>query len=293
MSKQPNFLIIGAAKSGTTTLYQHLRAHPDVFLPDVKEPHYFVSDKALNFDVVSEKGAYRSLFQEAVQPLIGEASTGYLYFPGTAQKIHQVLPNCKIIALLRNPTARAFSMWGHQVREGLESMTFEDAVQQEIEGYSRAYQGTEFGFNYCKLGLVSDLLKEYQHQFGCENVFIGDYELLRTAPLVLMNQIYRFLGLASVPLSISNKRFNASGRPKLPWLHAFLNSQSLVRKAMVMPIKAILGKRLRHSAWQAIRNRNITSGTRHTIPAICKTQLDDYFKTEWESSLRLMSKQEV
>ena len=51
-NKLPNFIVIGAAKSGTTTLYHHLRAHPDVFMPEFKEPHYFVSDQNLNFDVI-------------------------------------------------------------------------------------------------------------------------------------------------------------------------------------------------------------------------------------------------
>ena len=290
MNKQPNFLIIGSAKSGTTTLYHHLRAHPDVFLPDFKEPHYFVRDQVLNFDIIDEHSAYQALFNSATERLIGEASTGYLYFSGTAEKIHRELPNCKIVALIRNPTDRAFSMWSHQIREGLEDMQFEEAVQQELDGTTRHNQGTEFGFNYCRLGIISSLLKEYQGLFGIDNVFIGDYEMLRKDPIMLMNQLYDFLDLDSIRLVDPNKIYNASGNPKFSWLHSFLNSKSLLRRAIVFPLKTLLSERVRHMAWQKLRNWNITSGTRHTLKPETRALLDDYFSDERKALENLIGK---
>lgn len=286
-NKLPNFIVIGAAKSGTTTLYHHLRAHPDVFMPEFKEPHYFVSDQNLNFDVIEDEDSYQALFEDAAQALRGEASTGYLYFSDTAKKIKKSIPDCKIIALVRDPSARAFSMWGHQIREGLEELTFDDAIQEELNGNTRLNNNVEYGFNYCKLGMTSELLLDYQKQFGKTNVFIGDYEMLRTNPQELMNQIYHFLGVKSIVQTQLQKRYNASGKPKFARLHSFLNSKSTLRSAITYPFKRLLGKRFTHSIWQTLRNYNINSGSRHEMSKNAQMLLDNYFAEEREK-LRIL-----
>ena len=262
----PNFIIVGAAKSGTTALYHHLKAHPDIFMPDFKEPHYFVVEEKLNFEIIKNEKDYRLLFNGYENSLCGEASTGYLYFDDAAENIKKLIPDCKIIALVRDPAARAFSMWGHQVREGLEERSFEEAVSEELRGKIHLNQGVEYGFNYCKLGLISEQLIKYKVQFGESNVFIGDYELLRSDPARLMTEIHHFLGVKDVTPARLKKRYNASGKPKFSGLHSFLNSKSRIRSLLTYPAKKLMGEKFTHTAWQTLRNYNINSGARHIMP---------------------------
>src|SRR5690242_1471908 len=106
-SNWPNFFIVGAASCGTTSLYTYLKQHPAVFLPALKEPHYFAQlcpawDQRYLFTYVTEEKDYLALFSKAVGfKAIGEASPSYLWCPEAAARIHGVAPRAKIIALLR------------------------------------------------------------------------------------------------------------------------------------------------------------------------------------------------
>src|SRR5262245_47722132 len=114
----PNFLIIGANRSGTTSLHRYLGAHPQVFLPRIKEPHFFMvdgieippdrPDARTMARMVHTYDEYQALFDSAAgKDAIGEASTGYLCHPNAPLRIHARLPNVKLIAILRNPVERA------------------------------------------------------------------------------------------------------------------------------------------------------------------------------------------
>ncbi|MGA3007063.1 MAG: sulfotransferase domain-containing protein, partial [Opitutaceae bacterium] len=124
----PNFLIVGAARAGTTSLWQWLRGHPQVFMTRYKEPAFFVH----NFGVFNQE-KYLSLFKAGRgKPCIGEASTAYLSSPESPPWIHDVLGRVKIIMVLRNPVARAYSMYCWLTMIGLEPLaTFEEALTQE------------------------------------------------------------------------------------------------------------------------------------------------------------------
>jgi hypothetical protein len=124
----PDFLIIGSAKSGTTTLYECLQRHPNIFLPALKEPQFFSKNS------VFEQGAawYKALFAQAEDSQIcGEASTTYTRWPHTPdvpRRIMNLLPNPKFIYLMRNPVERAYSHYCHHMRFEV-TMTFEEALQ--------------------------------------------------------------------------------------------------------------------------------------------------------------------
>ncbi len=128
----PNFLIVGAAKSGTTALYAYLRQHPQVYMSPLKEPNYFAHAgqppqfggpraDILNRDVVYRRDAYEALFHDAHHATaIGEASPRYLAVPGTARRIKEQASHMRMIAILRDPVERAFSSFVMYQRDGLE-----------------------------------------------------------------------------------------------------------------------------------------------------------------------------
>ncbi len=134
----PDFPIVGAMKSGTSSLYLYTTQHPHV-LPALKvEVHYF----DINFNRGNKwyRSHFPTIFYKFISRLIkrhkmitGEASPYYLFFPHSAQRIYTTFPNLKIIIILRNPVDRAYSHYFHSTRGGFESLSFEEAVKKESE----------------------------------------------------------------------------------------------------------------------------------------------------------------
>src|SRR5215210_1748036 len=144
----PNFLVIGAGKSGTTSLYHYLRQHPDVYMSPVKEPLFFAAEggrirfpgpdgrmisRAANPGAVTRMKDYRALFAGVSgKKAVGEASPQYLYTPEAPLRIKHYVPEAKLIAVLRNPVERAYSAFLHRTRLGREPLAdFSEALRQE------------------------------------------------------------------------------------------------------------------------------------------------------------------
>jgi hypothetical protein len=128
--KMPDFLIVGAAKAGTTSLYNYLIQHPKIDGAVRKEVHYFDRDYDKTIDY------YRSCFPSLSQPndhITGEATPYYLFHPYAPERIHKTMPFTKIIILLRNPIDRAYSHYNFTVRYHGDPLTFEEAVEKEEE----------------------------------------------------------------------------------------------------------------------------------------------------------------
>ena len=141
----PNFLLIGAGKSGTTAIYRYLQAHPQIYMSALKEPQFFaiagqpISDfpdlRGYEQEVVTDLQSYEQLFARfAGEVAIGEASTWYLYNPQALDRIQQSLPNVKLIAILRHPVERAYSHFLFNRGIGREPLSsFETALAVEPE----------------------------------------------------------------------------------------------------------------------------------------------------------------
>lgn len=134
----PDFLIIGAQKAGTTSLYHYLAQHPNVLPLEWKEVHYF--DNAFERSPLwyrahfPRREALAALAEKVSGPaLTGEATPFYMFHPDGPRRIRSLLPDAKLIVLLREPVARAFSHYHHERRKGVESLSFEEAVAREPE----------------------------------------------------------------------------------------------------------------------------------------------------------------
>ena len=115
----PNFLVIGAPKAGTTSLHLHLRAHPEIFMPELKEPRFFGYEgegERLKFPIRTLE-EYTALFDAVTdETAIGEATPHYLVYPGAAQRIRDLLPGARLIASLRDPVERSYSVYQMNLR---------------------------------------------------------------------------------------------------------------------------------------------------------------------------------
>jgi hypothetical protein len=230
MNYLPNFLIIGATKSGTSSLYFYLRQHPDVFMPEVKEPHFFGFEpdtevweirnakRQRNSFVITDPEAYQSLFKAATPNQVrGEASVMYMYLPGSAARIKAHVPEAKLIAVLRNPVERAYSAYLHFVREAEEPCTtFADALAAEP---TRVAEGWAARYYYQEMGFYARQLSRFYNEFRAEQLRVFLYDDFRKDPQGVTRSIYRFIGVDESFTPNTTTKHNISGVPKNRLLH--------------------------------------------------------------------------
>ena len=251
----PNFLIVGAAKCGTTTLHRWLRQHPDVFMPHDKEPTYFVRSipKKVSFE------EYTSLFKDGYLK-IGEASVAYLYDEFSPILIKRSLGSeIKIIICIRNPADMAYSLWKHNVREQVEHLSFHDAIRIENDrktskGFRTAHPNNHINFYYTHRARFGEQIFRYYEVFGKENTLIVRLEDIANTSEKTGRDILRFLDLKSFEAQFT--RENVSGGLYSVTLDRMLKDSScLVRKPFkLLPQK--IRKRIWFFLYYSNRNRN-------------------------------------
>ncbi|MAZ72133.1 MAG: hypothetical protein CMC70_03205 [Flavobacteriaceae bacterium] len=209
----PNFLIIGCNKGGTTSLFQYLKEHPEVFMPRIKEPMFFNYYQKTGEDgafrtqkVIKSFPSYRKIFEGSeAYKVSGEASTSYLANPYCAANIYDFNPTMKLIAILRNPIERAFSNYLMYVRWGEEKRTFKNALKDEMEG-KELPQGKQ----YIYLGRYLKSLQIYSSTFGEEQIKVLLYDDLKSSPHQLFKEVCGFLNIDDSFTPNLNKRFNTN-----------------------------------------------------------------------------------
>jgi hypothetical protein len=226
----PNFLIIGAMKSGTTALYYYLEQHPEIYMSPVKEPNFFSSQEQENAaDAVTNIGTYQHLFRGGSgKKALGEASHSYLYEPRAAAEIKRYVPEAKLIAILRNPIDRAYSHFLHMVRSGTEPL--DDFAQALREEEVRIHKERTFQ-DYIGRGLYYNQLKRYFGTFPQEQVRVYLYEDLSGAPISTVQDAFRFLKVDDSFVPDVSLRRNVSGQPKYKTLDGLLRRQSRIKHA--------------------------------------------------------------
>jgi Sulfotransferase domain len=199
----PSALIIGAQRSGSTSLFNYLAQHPDVLPPLGKEIHYF--------DLHYARGLrwYRGRFPFAHRlrpPAITiDASPYYLAHPLAAERAHRLLPEVKLVALLRNPIERAFSHYQHEVRDGRESLSFAEAIDREAERLageeerlqrdSGYYSLEHHRYSYTRRGHYLEQLERWTRWYPRSQLLVLQSESLFRDPAATSAAVYEFLGL--------------------------------------------------------------------------------------------------
>lgn len=250
----PNFLVIGAAKSGTTSLYRYLGQHPQIFTSAVKEPRFFAleghpldfrgpGDEQFRLGTRTTLEAYRELFEEVDGELaVGEASVLYLHHPGAPEAIARHIPDVKLIAVLRNPVDRAYSGFLFNVRDGYEPLTdFEEALRAEPR---RIADGWFYSWHYRDQGFYHRNLLRYFERFDSSQVRVYLHEQLERDPHGMLADIFRFLGVDDGFRPDVRTRHNASGRPRSPGLQRVFTRAHPVKEAAKSVIPEDWGHRL-------------------------------------------------
>ncbi len=257
--KLPNFLLVGTAKAATTSLYNYLKQHPDIFFCLPKEPLFFVfgDKKNINKEInsVNTWEDYQKLFFRAGSfKAVGEASTLYLYkYRQSIKNILKYLPtkeNTKIIISLRQPAERAFSHFAMRQRNGLEKMSFMEAIKQERERRNEKYY-----FGYVDMGFYYKQVKAFLDNFL--NVKIVLFEDIVNSPVKTVQDIYQFLGVDVSFVPVTHRAYNISGKPKSKFINHLLFGDYKTKKFL----EKIFPTGLRKELVRIIAKHNLTKIT--------------------------------
>lgn len=285
--KLPNFLIVGAAKAGTTALYHYLKQHPQVYMSPNKETNFFAfegqeisfsgpGDEKISESAITTLEAYADQFEAASNEVaIGEASPWYLYSTLAAENIHRYVPHAKLIMVLRNPIDRAFSSYLHVVRDGRESLSFEEGLLAEEVRVGRSW---EFIWHYQRTGFYAAQVERFQRLFPREQMRFYLYDDLSDDPVRFLRDVYDFLGVDADFAVNTSFRPNATGVPRSRLLGRVLVQPNPLRST----VKLLTPRRIRYSIGQRINQRLLTkpSLNRETRLKLLRSYRDDISRLE-------------
>ena len=230
--RKPDFFIVGAAKSGTTSIYEFLKAHPEAFLPSVKEPNFFshkeISAQNLyynNVDVTS-LNEYLNLFEKSErEKVLGESSVSYLFYPECPKRIHAFNPEAKIIIVLRDPKRRAYSHYLMDKKLGFVNKGFQEAITDRSEENKLYYQ------QFVELGLYFQQVRNYLNVFPKEQVKVYLFEDLIYDTAATLKDLQRFLGVQDGLIENKLSHHNPSLESKSSFI-SWLYKKKAIRKAL-------------------------------------------------------------
>lgn len=271
----PTFIIIGAPKAGTTSLYHYLSEHPDVYMSEPKEVNFFsreeIEAQGLYYQDFKAKDlkSYEQLFDDAInKKAIGEGSVSYLFYPHTPQKIKAILPKVKNIILLRNPIERGYSHYLMDYRLGLVDLTYEEIVFKTTkhENLDLYYQ------QYVELGLYYEQVKRYLDLFGKEQVKIYLQEDLRSDSMTVINDLYTYLNIDKSFVPDINKEHNSFSMPKYAFIQRLYSDQK-VRTIMSNVLPNKLKELLLNGLFERVKKPKLDIKTKEYLSELYKPDI--------------------
>lgn len=259
----PNFIIIGAAKSGTTSLYHYLNQHAQIYMSPMKETNFFAYEgkQHLHFpgygpppqtllDSITDRAAYEAQFTGVRQEkALGEASVLYLYHEEAPGRIQRTIPSAKLIAVLRHPADRAYSHYLHLIRDGREPLTdFAAALAAEPE---RRAAGWSWDYYYRDMGFYGAQLERYYNLFDPAQIKVFLYDDLKRDATSLVQEILRFLGVSDDFRPDVSFRHNVSGVPQNEAIHGLLHRPNLLKRI----VRPFIPERLRRRVVTRLRDQ--------------------------------------
>ena len=237
----PNFLVVGAAKCGTTSLHEYLNQHPEVFIPEKKECRFFSNlshfngpghDQELNATSTRSLAEYQALSAPVrEQRAIGDISHDYLYYHDESiRNIKQHLDgDVRIVMVLRDPRERAYSHYMHHVKVGISpDRSFEKALAEE---QARIATGWSWNWHYTRAGFYHDQVQAYLGAFDPTRVRIYLYEELVKDTPGLMRDLFEFLEVPA-DFQVESEVHNQSTNVRSRGLSNFLRQESSVKERL-------------------------------------------------------------
>jgi FkbM family methyltransferase len=298
----PDFIIIGAAKSGTTSLYFYLRQHPAIFMSAaVKEPAFFCfagkerpkhpDDNPYPFFwnwVIFDEEPYSALFEPAQEnQLIGEATPEYLYLYETTianlkRYYRRKAKDLKLIAILRNPIDRAWSHYSMACRDGYESLPFDQATETKTIA-QRLSNGWHPSYDYIGFGFYAKAIAAYREEFGANLKVILVEDLANDASGTCA-ELFRFLGFERAFKPDVSVVYNASGQLCHPRLHDWLFLKE-------HPLKWLARSIVPYDRLQRIKHKILAwNSKRLEVPPQTRARLLDIYRSDIKQLEKLIER---
>lgn len=259
----PNFIVLGAGKAGTQSIYNYLMEHPDIYMSPTKETNFFAlygqrpnfqgPPDPINQYSIANMDEYEAQFAGVThETAIGEISPLYLYHPEVPQRIQHTLPEAKLIVILRNPVDRAYSCYLFLRARLTETiLDFDDALRAEPE---RIANNWPWPWHYKNLGYYHEQLKRYYQRFDPKQIKVYLYEDFSAQNVAVMQDMYGFLGVNRHFEPDISLQYNFSGLPKNKVLQYFLTGPNPFQTAL----KPLLPTGLRRKIVSKIKRKNLT-----------------------------------
>ena len=293
--RKPDFFIVGAPKCGTTSMSEYLKQHPDVFVSEPNEPHFFGADLQSHwsdrFDRYRDREKYLSLFDDARdEKRAGEASPWYLYSRRAASEIKQFNPSASIIIMLRDPVAMVYSLHGQQLYNGNEDIfDFEAALDAEEERRN-GRQLPKTAHNpaallYRDTARYTEQVRRYFEVFGRERVHIIIFDDFIGDTQGVYRETLEFLGVAP-DFQPGFEIHNPAKSIRSPVLHRF----TVARPEFLSKIKWILPYSLRRMVIGSLEGFNVRKESRPPMSPELRALLNQEFQVEVESLSTLLGR---
>lgn len=211
MKNRLDFIIIGAQKSGTTTLFKYLEGHPQIYMPPEKEAPFFSDESRY------QKGWdwYLQEFFTEGQPnrLWGKASPQYMAYPCVPERIHEMMPDIKLIAILRDPVERAYSHFKMNLRRGIEKRPFQEAICDQLENIEKLRECSDLSEidSYILYSEYGRILKNYLKMFNKDQILVLFMEELSLFPVECVSRVYNFLDIENILPNNLGQRYHQGG----------------------------------------------------------------------------------
>ena len=295
MALKPNFFIVGAPKCGTTALYEYLRCHPNIFMSEVKEPHFFAKDLG-TYPRIKTQEDYTRLFEASREQhtRVGEASVYYLRSSVALANIHSFNPQAKIIAMFRNPVEMVHSMhsqllyWSEEIEPDFETAW---RLQERRSRGLDIPPGSRGAFllQYRDVGRFGTQTERVLSHFPPSQVKLILYDDFTASPAAIYQDVVEFLeiphdGRTEFP------RINENKRARVAWLRQFYRKPPAVIHGMVRGLKSAIGEEAIAAAKQRVVDMNTVRERRRPLSPAFRAELVETFREEVALLGRLLNR---
>lgn len=295
MAAKPNFFIVGAPKCGTTALYEYLRAHPNIFMSKVKEPHFFAKDLGA-YPRAKTLEAYTELFAESTPEhlMVGEASVYYLRSSVAIPNIREFNPDARIIAMFRNPVEMVYALHAQLLYVSEETVSDFETAWRLQERRSRGIDlppaiRSPLLVQYAQVGQFGTQTQRLLSLFPRAQVKLILYDDFAASPRQVYDEVIEFLG---IPRDNRTEfpRINESKRARLAWLRRFSRKPPAALRNAVRSLKQAVGTEGISAVKKRIVDLNTVKDYRPPLAPEFRAELVETFRDEVALLSRLLNR---
>jgi hypothetical protein len=295
LAARPNFFIAGAPKCGTTALYEYLRPHPHIFMPELKEPHFFARDLG-TYPRIKTMDAYAGLFAESTPRhlAVGEASVYYLRSTVAIPAIREFNPDARIIGMFRNPVDMVYSLHSQLLHVSEETVEdFETAWRLQ----DRRSRGLDLPpairspllVQYAQVGQFGTQAERVLSTFPAEQVKLILFEDFAASPQRVYDDVIGFLGIPHDGRT-EFPRINENKRSRVGWLRRFYRKPPPVLRDAIRSLKRAVGGEGISALKKKIVALNTVRERRPPLSPALRAELVEAFRDEVALLSRLLNR---